>query len=193
MINKSEISSSFHSLLKTYGFTLTQRELLAFERHLENGTHDYVEVEIPPYINGIGVTLQSTDSAGMWRREMLETFRGVRYYAYDLVSPVTIDIAVARALSDMESFGIPWFAGHDIRTPATDATQKQVTDRSYLEKSGLARSEFKRKNYSEAVRLFDKAAMIKPLDPVDSRFLNISKTKLASPAIPRGSGKIHDG
>ena len=177
MIDKSEISAAFDAVLRKYGFSL-DNEILSFVRHRDNGQRDHVEVEAPSYVNGIGVTLQSFNAQGTLRRETLERFRGVRYYTYDPASSASMEAGVALALSDMLQYGIPWFDGKEIRTAAVDARQRIVSEKNYRTSTSLARDEFKRENYFRAKELFDEAAAIRPLDPLDERFRKFAIEKI---------------
>lgn len=169
----SRISAAFDTALRSHGFALTD-EPLVFVRIGKDGNRDQIEVEVPSYLNGISVTLQSFDLEGKLRREKLERFRGVRYFEYDKERTESVDGALATVVSDLNEFGLPWFSGEDIRTPAVEARKRLVDNKNYETRTSSARDAFKKKSYARAIELFDEAARIRPLDPVDERFRQIA-------------------
>jgi hypothetical protein len=174
----AEIDGAFFDVLSREGFSRLPGELLSYVRSSADGrVRTHVDVEVRDYLSGFGVTMQEVSATGSARRQLLEDFQGIPAYRFDQSRPDTVRDAVARALADLHFYGLAWLAGRPVSTAATDEVRRLTGERRYSDVVQAARDRFKAGDYAEALRLFDEARSVKPLDPVDSKYRVLAEKK----------------
>jgi hypothetical protein len=176
---EQEIDSSFGELLEKEGFVRQPEGMLSFVRSGDDGSRrDHVDIEIRRYLGGFGVTLQEVARDGKARRQLLEEFQGLKCYALDQTRPETIRAAIDRALDDLRRYGMAWFAGQTISTPATERVRALVADRAYHDLVTAARKNSKEGAFERAFTLFEEASRIRQLGALDEKYRLIAERKV---------------
>jgi hypothetical protein len=177
---ESEIDNAFFDDLSGEGFSRLPGEILSYVRRSADGRSEaHIDVELRDYLAGFGVTLQDVAVGGATRRQRLEDFRGSQVYRFDRDRPETVGDAVAQALADLHLYGMPWLSGEAVSTSATDEVNRLADERRYRDISAEAREKFKRGDHAEALRLFEQAQTVRPLDPLDEKYRALSEKKIA--------------
>jgi hypothetical protein len=175
---EAEIDEAFFAVLSEEGFERLPGELLSYTKAGADGkSRIHVDVEVRDYLSGFGVTLQEVRAGAAARRQLLEDFRGIRAYRYEASDRPSIQKALAEALADLRQYGMAWLAGREASTPATEQVWALTAERAYQDLVRVGRERFRAGHYSEAVRIFDEARTVKPLDAADEKYRAIAEKK----------------
>jgi hypothetical protein len=176
--DEAEIDEAFFEVLHKEGFERLPSELLSYVKASSDGkSRMHVDVEVRNYVSGFGVTLQEVRAGTATRRQLLEHFRGIRAYRYETSDRSSIQHAVAEALHDLEQYGMPWLAGREVSTPATEQVRMLTAERAYQDFVRVGRERFRAGRYAEALKSFDEAATVKPLAAADEKYRTLADKK----------------
>jgi hypothetical protein len=175
---EAAIDEAFFGVLSREGFERLPGEVLSYTMAGADGrSRIHVDVEVRGYLSGFGVTLQEITGAAT-RRQLLEDFRGIQAYRYEATNPESIQEAIAQALADFQRYGMAWLTGQEVSTPATERVRALTAERAYQDLVQVGRERFRAGDYAEAVRVFEEARTVKPLEATDEKYRSIAGKKL---------------
>jgi hypothetical protein len=167
----SVLDVGFGAALERHGFVRFNSEACSYILTRSDIVSEWhVDVHVvtePPHFS---VVLQDVRVDGS-RRELLEEFEGIKHYSFEPDDPSSLITARDLALSHLLRYGIPWFLGEPVNTPALAGRAALASDDRHRRLILEAKLTFHAGQRNQALGLLEEAERIGPLDAASAKML----------------------